>query len=135
MAKNKKRILILVFLIYCLFVLWMTVFKRTPRVERIIILDLFWSFKELLAGSKRGRKEVLQYFKNILFFIPFGALFPWKKNWKLLLISVITFSFMIELIQYTFMLGWCELDDVISNTTGALMGFGFILMIQRLRCK
>lgn len=131
MANNKKRILILVFLIYCLFILWMTIFKRTPRVERKVILDLFWSFKELLAGGKRGRKEVLQYFNNILFFIPFGALFPWKKNWKLLLISAITFSLMIELIQYIFMLGWCEIDDVISNALGAMIGLGFVMLIDK----
>lgn len=135
MKKYKKTILISVFLIYCLFMLWMTIFKRTPRVERKIVLDLFWSFKKLLAGNKRGRKEVAQFFCNILFFVPFGAFFPWKRNWKVLLISAIGFSIMIEMIQYIFLLGWCEIDDVICNTTGALIGYGLVLITQRWRSK
>ena len=111
----------------------MTIFKRTPRVERKIVLDLFWSFKKLFAGSKKGRKEVAQFFNNILFFVPFGVLFPWRKNWKALLISAVGFSIMIEMIQYIFLLGWCELDDVICNTTGGLIGFGLASMTQRWR--
>jgi len=135
LKKDKKTLLISVFLIYCMFVLWMTIFKRTPRLERKIVFDLFWSFKKFLAGSTKGEKEVVQYFNNILFFIPFGALFPWKKKWTVLFISAFIFSIVIEAVQYIFMLGWCELDDVICNTLGALIGFGLILRIRRWRSK
>jgi glycopeptide antibiotics resistance protein len=33
------------------------------------------------------------------------------------------FSIGIELIQFIWMLGWCEIDDVICNTLGAVLGF------------
>ena len=37
-----------------------------------------------------------------------------------------------EELQYIFMLGWCELDDVVSNTIGALIGYGAFVGLRRL---
>ena len=45
-------------------------------------------------------------------------------------------SFFIELAQFIFNLGWCELDDVISNTFGAFIGvllYRIVEMIYRNR--
>lgn len=44
-------------------------------------------------------------------------------------------STIIEATQYIFNLGWCELDDVITNTAGALFGFGCYVIVQRLIYK
>lgn len=41
-------------------------------------------------------------------------------------------SAIIEITQYIFNLGWCELDDVISNTAGALVGFGLYVTVHKL---
>ncbi len=41
-------------------------------------------------------------------------------------------SAIIEITQYIFNLGWCELDDVISNTAGALIGFGCYVIVHKL---
>lgn len=133
MRKDRKNIIIFSFVIYCIFILWMTILKREPNAERKIVFDLFWSFRKWLSGSKRGRRETIQYVNNILFFIPFGVLFPWKeKGWKVVLITAACFSVMIEIVQYVFMLGWCELDDVVSNALGATLGFGLYLLLSRL---
>lgn len=44
-------------------------------------------------------------------------------------------SVAIETTQYIFNLGWCELDDVISNIAGALVGFGGYNILQKVICK
>lgn len=83
---------------------------------------MFWSFRDLLAGKSTGKTDTIQNINNILFFIPFGFLFPVKKWWKALFAGV-CFSLIIEICQYVFALGLCELDDVISNSLGAMIGF------------
>jgi glycopeptide antibiotics resistance protein len=124
LKKGRKYILIVCFFSYCVFILWITVLKRQPRTERKMVLEVFWSFRQLILGRKNGRSESIQYLNNILFFLPFGFLFPWKgKGWKVHLFVAIGFSVTIELLQYFFILGWCELDDVISNTVGAVIGY------------
>ena len=40
------------------------------------------------------------------------------------------FSIGIEVIQYAFNLGWCEIDDVICNVLGAAAGFGLWKLIK-----
>lgn len=133
MKKDKRLFLLTLFMLYCFFMLWMTIFKRDPGMNRKIVFDLFWAFREWIAGSKNGKTESLQYLKNVLFFVPFGVLFPWKeKGWKVLLFSATAFSVLIEVIQYVFLLGWCELDDVISNALGAFIGFGLWILLSRL---
>lgn len=136
---NKKRILqtlsTILFVIYTIFVVWMTLLKRKPRVRaRVFEPELFWAFRGWINGAPDGRQESIQYIQNVLFFIPFGFLFPWKK-WKPVFMTALMTSAIIEATQYIFNLGWCELDDVISNTAGALIGFGCYVIVQKLIYK
>lgn len=133
---NKKRILqtlsTILFVIYTIFVVWMTLLKREPRVRaRVIKPELFWAFQGWLNGAPDGKQESIQYIQNVLFFIPFGFLFPWKK-WKPVFMTAFMTSAIIEITQYIFNLGWCEIDDVISNTAGALIGFGCYVIVHKL---
>lgn len=41
----------------------------------------------------------------------------------------------IEASQYIFNLGWCEIDDVISNTAGAVIGFGLRIAFEKIYRK
>lgn len=123
------------FVIYTIFVVWMTLLKREPRVKaRVIEPELFWAFRGWINGAPDGKQESMQYIQNVLFFIPFGFLFPWKK-WKPAFMSALMTSAIIEATQYIFNLGWCELDDVISNTAGALIGFGCYVIVHKLIYK
>lgn len=122
----------MLFVIYTIFVVWMTLLKREPRVrDRVIEPELFWAFRGWINGAPDGKQESIQYILNVLFFIPFGFLFPWKK-WKPVFMTAFMTSAIIEITQYIFNLGWCELDDVISNTTGALIGFGCYVIVHKL---
>ena len=110
------------FALYCLFIVWYTLLSRPTKPARTADLRLFWSFRDLLAGKPTGKTDVIQNINNILFFVPFGLLLPLKKWWKVLL-TALCFSAAIEAAQYVFALGLCELDDVISNTFGAMIGY------------
>ncbi len=89
-----------------------------------------WSYREMIAGNPNWKRDVWQNIQNILFFMPFGLLFPLKK-WKTIMLSSFAFSVLIEIAQYIFQLGLCEIDDVICNTLGALIGFWIWLALKK----
>lgn len=78
-----------------------------------------------------NQAEAVQYVLNILFFMPYGLLFPWKGKWKQVFVAAFVLSVCIELFQLIFNLGWCEVDDVISNILGAMIGWGVVRRISR----
>lgn len=126
----KKRLGWLLFFVYCGFLLWLTIFSRQPRAgERVVKWELFWSYRAWIAGESFGKTESIQNINNILVYIPFGMLFTGKR-WKWLLLTAVLFSAAIEAVQYASNLGWCEIDDVISNVIGAIAGFGLWKMIR-----
>ena len=121
--KHKKKIGVILFITYLVYVVWATVLNRYKYPERVIRLELFWAFRDYLSGSEKGYIESVQYIKNVIFFIPFGFLIPWKKSISQVLWMAICSSAFVETMQFLFMIGECELDDVISNTFGAFIGF------------
>lgn len=63
---------------------------------------------------------------NIVFFLPLGFLLPflWKKCtwWKTLIVGTLV-SCLIEGLQAYTRLGVCDIDDVLNNALGALLGY------------
>ena len=130
-----KRIRIALFVCYILFILWATLFSRHSTGEHRVELRLMWSYREMFAREPTWKIDVLQNIENILFFIPFGFLFPIAK-YRISLLAGLILSIIIEIIQYIACLGLCELDDVLCNGLGALIGcllIGFVK--QRIRNK
>ena len=65
--------------------------------------------------------------ENVLLFIPFGILVPlmghfFKRWWNLTLLAFIS-SMLIELTQLITARGYFEVDDIVLNTLGALLGY------------
>lgn len=69
-------------------------------------------------------------------FIPFGFLFPLAdyrfRDWRLCVGGGCVFSMCLELVQLVTQRGFCQLDDVITNTVGTLVGWVSYRMIKRL---
>ena len=105
MGRKSRKILVA---LYILIILWITLFSRRPMESRIF-RGLFW---EIEMGYWNN---IIQ---NILLFIPLGFLLGGKRG----VIAGLLLSIGIELTQYIFRLGYCELDDVLNNTIGAAIG-------------
>ena len=105
MGKKSRKILVA---LYILIILWITLFSREPMTTRIF-RGLFWEIE------MRYWNNIIQ---NILLFIPLGFLIGGKRG----IIAGLLLSIGIELTQYIFRLGYCELDDVLNNTIGAAIG-------------
>ena len=125
LLRNKSVVKKYLFVAYTIFIVWYTLLKREPRsLERVFKPELFWAIRAWIVNpTVESKKEAVQYLLNILFFIPYGFLFPWKDNWKRVIVTALVLSVFIELSQFIFNLGWCEVDDVISNTLGAMIGY------------
>lgn len=131
--KYKKTIQPVLFFFYIIFVMWITLIIREPRVsERVFKLELFWAIRDCLGNAPLGDQEAIQYLLNIIFFVPVVFLFLWKKSWKYCFFISMMFSAFIELTQYIFNLGWCEIDDVFSNTLGSIIGLFLYRMLNKI---
>ena len=116
--------------LYFAFILYMTILYR-PDGESRAELELFWSYRQFLTSSSL-RLEILN---NIWLFIPFGAiLYSINHHWQMIIVPV-ALSVIIEIVQYHTGIGLAEIDDVISNGTGAFIGFGFGYALEPIEAK
>ena len=97
----------------------------------------FHSYREVQNG---GNIEIYRSnFMNVVFFYPAGLLATsllsqkWSGRCRCLLVVLVltAMSIGIEFLQYRFALGRCEIDDVIHNALGALLGSMATLLLPR----
>ena len=114
-----------IFLLFC-----STVIFRTPGETRQYDFLPFWSYKAI----QEGREDLLaENIMNVVAFIPVGLLlgiaFKQMTWWKALLIGC-GISVTIESLQFFLMRGFSELDDVMHNTVGCLLGYGIMTILR-----
>lgn len=123
-----KPLLVTALICWGIAVLYSTVWTRTGIQENGYALTPFHSYRAVWNG---GNKEIYRSnFMNVLLFYPSGlltgAVLPRKwPTWLrcvIIVLSLTAFSAGIEWTQYRFALGQCEIDDVIHNAAGALLG-------------
>lgn len=121
----------LLLLAYVLILFCSTVFCRAAACEKRCELTPFWSYQAISDGSTY---LILENIMNVVVFIPVGILlicsFRRISLWKILLIGC-GISMTIEVLQYFYQRGVSELDDVIHNTLGCLIGGCIIRIINR----
>ena len=109
-----------VFVIYVIGMLYFTIGNRSSG-NRLVRLTPFWTY-----AFFRERQYRWQIYMNVFLFFPFGFMlgFGVKRGFLESMIIGIMFSASIEVLQYIFCLGLCEIDDVIHNTVGTAVGYG-----------
>ncbi len=117
--KRTRQVLCIV---YIFIILYITIFSRSPGSE-YIFKPLFWEYKKQMWHDIT---------LNILLFVPFGILVDVDRLWKRILCGFLL-SVSIETIQYFFMLGYCEPDDVLNNTIGTALGCLCTSIVNRVR--
>lgn len=112
-----------VFFVYLLILIWIVLFKMSfslADLPRYRVLDLD-PFHDALNHPIRT-KEVIS---NVIIFIPFGILISMLKCKKGVLAKIIPIfltSLSFEALQYVFSIGSTDINDLITNTVGGIVG-------------
>ena len=115
-----------IFLCYLSVVLGATLLSRGTGFTNERIQSLFYSYRDAWINfSKAAWRNIIL---NFCMFIPFGIWLPlgikgFRKFWKTYLAGF-AFTMFIECIQLLFRRGIFELDDILGNTVGAMIGYG-----------
>jgi glycopeptide antibiotics resistance protein len=121
----------IVAIIYC------TLLDRKALASRIVELRPLYSLVKAKIDPEFYRTLIM----NMLLFLPFGMTFPFAlpnrfKNGVVVTIgSAAVMSILIEFVQFCFLLGLCETDDVIMNTLGAKGAVSYILHQKCIKVK
>lgn len=114
--KDVRWILII---LYIVFILTRTIIGREVHPDPIF-QGLFWELQ-----NRMWHDIIL----NILLFVPLGFLIG---GWKGVVVGL-AISCGIETIQYFARIGFCELDDILNNTIGSVVGATLNTIILRIR--
>ena len=131
--KEKKTAVVrfyrVMFTIYVLVVVRLAFFSREPGSRDGINLMLFSTWGDNVYTHAF-------FVENILMFVPFGILAPLcfarlRSAWRCILCGW-GCSIVLELCQLFTKRGFCELDDVLTNTFGVLCGYLILQLIEKL---
>ena len=140
MKKNARFILWVLFVIYCFMVAYIVFFSRGFRTQ--YTYSHYWKyftnfipFKTILNYVKLYKDglrilSVLQLLGNFVLFLPMGIFLPCvfkvlDRFWKVI-ISVFVMVLCVEVIQFLLRVGIIDVDDLIFNLCGAMIGYGIV---------
>ena len=110
-----------------------TVIFRSASAERgfrLVPFSSYWDF-----GPHGYLLEmVAENLLNVVLFLPVGILLGcsvWRMTWKRALLIGLVLSIAIEVLQFMFKKGFCEVDDVMHNALGSLVGYGIYKMVTQ----
>lgn len=130
------------FVLYCLAMLWLLFGQRLGQMNTVvqqkmnINLTPFQTIRHylyLLTTREYALHAIVNLFGNILLFVPPGYMLPkiWKKCRKFLWTMVIMLFviLLVEILQYKTSLGSMDVDDLLLNMFGVLIGYTYWKMM------
>jgi glycopeptide antibiotics resistance protein len=118
------------FVVYGIFMICITVIYRRQFHQSHINLMPFWSYAAITSGKDELIKQIIM---NVLAFVPIGASLALglKKAvwWKVVLVGCMV-SVCVEALQFYYKRGLCEIDDVMHNSIGCLIGYGIFSLVR-----
>ena len=115
------------FIIYFFVLCNIVYFSREPGSRMGVDMRLFSTW-----GTTN--QEHAYVIENVILFIPFGILFPACLPEKVSVLTIFTgaiCSVSIEYIQYRTGCGYCQLDDVVTNILGTIIGYIVFMVCHR----
>lgn len=143
--KSCKPVLAVFSIIYVFGLFYCTLFSRTPSGDNAVNFVPFYSFTRSLRHPVRvssffsfafsGKwdciftttKPIETAILNVVLFMPMGYILPgWSGQKKYPWIKIAAYSLLcslfIETVQLATGLGWFDVDDLLCNLSGALLG-------------
>lgn len=137
MKKNKYQWAVhVLFALYMLVLFKFTIFREGFGFDNFmkngtLNLSIFTAYLPFLRYHKWGHFIYL-FGGNIVSFIPFGAYLGWRKMKAVpAVICGFLLSFFIESMQYVWGVGISELDDLILNTLGGVIGVIIVKVLEK----
>ena len=132
LKKGLRWSVALLLLEYVFLVFGSTVFFRQARTAREFNFSPFWSYDAIYSGKEP--ELFSENIMNVVVFIPVGLLFgsqikPGRKGWLIAFLLGVGISILIEVSQLVLKRGFSELDDVMHNTLGCMIGYGIYRLI------
>ena len=132
-SKAATKLTVALFTIYLVLLVWILIFKLGVQFSymesrRFNLIP----FREALVLN--GRINFGEAIANVLIFVPpgiyAGILFKRWNTWKKGLF-IFMFGFLIEAFQFIFRIGAFDINDIITNTLGGIIGVMIFYLIQR----
>lgn len=127
-----RQVVKVLFVLYFAVLLKLTVFKLVPITNldaafymtgREINYIPFRAISEIFRGLI-NHTTIVNLLGNLIVFIPFGWLMPLTTTAEReTIVYGFTISALIELVQFIFAMGVADIDDLILNTLGTIIGY------------
>lgn len=146
--KEHKHLRRTVFAAYCLLMVYLLFLQRgrAPLIGGYV--NTMLSNLNLTPGAEilrflrvwndplYHRAAVVNIIGNIVMFIPLGFGLPWanaplRRFWKTLLVSA-GIIILVEITQLITLLGHCDVDDLILNLIGVVIGYALYVLFSKL---
>ncbi|HHO0100358.1 TPA: VanZ family protein [Clostridioides difficile] len=145
-SKKSEKLLLsiiyIIFLVYILMIIRIILFRDVPIYAifkgtfRTVNLIPFYTIYQFIVDSNIDfMKATVNIIENIGIFIPMGIFLPIvckNLNKKTIIITIILVSLAFELTQYIFALGNSDIDDVILNSLGGIIGITIYINMNKL---
>ena len=136
-----RHVTLYVFIGYCLSLIYLTILWYWPDITflpgyySLNLKPFIWLNETYYMGAARMAKQLLL---NIAMFIPYGLLLPMtfkklRRFWKTAAVALAT-TVLIETLQY-FLGRSADIDDVIMNLAGGMLGYLLFYLLNRLLYK
>lgn len=128
--RGMRKVAGLLFIEYVFLIYYSTVFTRYYTEIRGHNFHPFWSYLAIKEGSC---ELIAENIMNVVVFFPIGLLLGCvcrRMTWWKVFLSGLCLSTSIEVMQLIFNKGFSEVDDIIHNTLGCLMGYGLYSLVR-----
>jgi glycopeptide antibiotics resistance protein len=120
----------LVFIAYMLVLIYVTLFSQyfgRVWIHRGINLIPFVTIYRYIVSSNNAGLALMNLAGNVIAFMPFGYLLPMVRKgitrFLSILCCIFSASLLIEILQYVLGVGVSDIDDVILNAVGGILGY------------
>ena len=144
-----NRTICLSFITYLIILLWAIVFKFNAEwVKEVRLYELNYTYLErinlgyipfynIFSQFKKGVYFNLDYFINIVIYIPLGLFLKYylKDKNKLIIFIIVGSSFLFELEQSITCIGGCDGSDFAMNVIGGMIGIYLFKLFSKINIK